>query len=212
MNPQRTVRNRAIFIVAGIAVVSLLAVGIRQAQHLIDQIRIDRRLESLHHLIQKQAERTGLPHELIRSVIRFESSGIAAAMSSKNARGLMQIRPDAESDALRVLKIPKGDLFDPAYNLLIGTTYLRALWDRFDARPRIALAAYHMGPSRVAKILEANPDITGQQLLKDFANPTTRHYVQKVIGGMRDYSGPPRFSPCLSLPAAATVGRPGDWL
>ena len=119
-------------------------------------------------------------------------SGIGAILSAR--RGARVVAVDVNPHAVEAainnaarngvsnrVDVRQGDLFDPDYNILIGTTYLRTLWDRFDRRPRIVLAAYHMGPSRVARILHRHPNLTGRQLLKEHANPTTRQYVQKVL-------------------------------
>jgi len=147
---------------------------------------IEFRLKSLETIIQRHATRTGLDAEFIRAVIRCESGGRAKAVSKKNALGLMQVMDDAESDALRILKAEKGDLFDPEYNILIGTTYLKWLHDRFDGDDRLALAAYHMGAKRVRQIQADNPGISGEQLVNKFANPTTRAYVNKVFAVMEE--------------------------
>jgi len=81
---------------------------------------------------------------LIRSVIRVESAGNPRAVSVKGAMGLMQLMP-ATARSLGVV-CP----FDPRENVLGGTRYLRRQRDRFGSWAR-ALAAYHAGPTRVAR-------------------------------------------------------------
>ena len=133
-------------------------------------------------LIAAHAERTGLSRRLIAAVIEAESSGDPHAVSSAGARGLMQIRPAAEQDALGVLgREKRGDLFDPSYNVLIGTTYLAHLHKRFDGDTRLMLAAYHMGPTRVARLRREHPDLDSEALVERFAGPATKAYVTKVL-------------------------------
>lgn len=159
--------------------VGLLA-GIWAARQ-VHEYRVDQRVAQHRPLIERYAAAADLPSAMVTSVVRAESSGDPRALSHVGARGLMQITPDTHTEVKRRFDVPDGDLFDPAYNLRVGTTYLRYLMDRFEADPHLALAAYHMGPTRVARILRSHPDLTGPQLVEQHANPTTRAYVHAVL-------------------------------
>ncbi len=135
-------------------------------------------------LIQHHAEENELDEALVRAVVQAESSGNPRAKSSVGAKGLMQILPAAESDVLRVHGHDRGDLYNPDYNLQIGTAYLKMLMNRFENEEALAVAAYHMGASRVRKIQKAHPDLAPEKLIDRHANPTTRAYVRRVI---KDY-------------------------
>lgn len=153
--------------------------------HRVHQGRIDASLASLQPLIQQNAMRTGLSPTLISDVIRAESGGDPKAVSRVGAKGLMQILPAAEEDAIKRLNLPdnlKGDLFDPKYNLLIGTTYLQHMVERFDGDEYLAVAAYHMGPTRIKKLQREHPQMTGRQIIDEFAGPQTKAYVKRVFG------------------------------
>lgn len=177
--------RRWITITAAVVVAAVLTAGLGLwAGGRVREGRIKTRLAALTPLIDENAWRTGVSPDLIRAVIRVESSGDPQAVSSAGARGLMQITPAAETDAIKVLNLPenlKGDLFDPKYNLLIGVTYLAHLRERFDGDDRLALAAYHMGPTAVARLQREHPDLSSQQLIDQFAGPQTRAYVRKVM-------------------------------
>lgn len=143
-------------------------------------------MASLQPLIEQNAMRTGLSPTLIRDVIRAESGGDPKAVSKVGAKGLMQILPAAEQDAIRRLNLPadlKGDLFDPTYNLLIGTTYLQHMVERFDGDTYLAVAAYHMGPTRIKKLQREHPHMSGREIVAKFAGPQTRAYVKRVFEG-----------------------------
>ena len=68
--------------------------------------------------IQAASGATGVPPEYIAAVIRVESVGDPNAVSSAGALGLMQVMP-AEFQSQG---IPEGSWFDPATNILAGST------------------------------------------------------------------------------------------
>ena len=170
--------------------------GLRWAcrrQPTLEESPIDYRI-----LVIRYANRANLPEVFVHKVVLAESAGDPLAVSKVNAKGLMQILPDAESDVLKKLKrAGRGDLFDPEYNLLIGTTYLRMLTDRFGGDGYLVLAGYHMGPTRVARFRAANPGISGKDLVKQFAGPATRAYCAQILQGEE-----------LRLPVTRRPGQP----
>lgn len=157
----------------------------------VNEYRIDRRVDQWMPLIEKHAKSRELPVELVRSIVRAESAGRPDAVSPVGARGLMQLMPDALEDMQRSRRfdVGKGDLFDPDYNLSVGTAYLRHLLDRFEGDPHLALAAYHMGPTKVRRHLNANPKLTGPQLVEKYGGPQTRAYVKTVMAHAKPRSG-----------------------
>ena len=84
------------------------------------------------------------------------------AVSSKGARGLMQLMP-ATARRLGV-----SDSFDARQNIFGGTQYLRILLDQFGGDVALALAAYNAGPNAVLRYGGIPP------------YRETRGYVQKV--------------------------------
>jgi soluble lytic murein transglycosylase len=140
--------------------------------------------ENYRILVIRYADRSNLPQVFVHKVVLAESGGDPLAVSKVNAKGLMQILPAAETDVLKKLKrSERGDLFDPEYNMLIGTTYLRMLTDRFGGDAYLVLGAYHMGPTSVARYRAANPGISGKDLIKRFAGPATRAYCARILQG-----------------------------
>ena len=160
----------------------MVAFGWRQGVDYVRRRQIDRRVDRYATLIRQYAEENKLPAELVRAMVRAESGGDPKAVSSKAARGLMQITDAAEQDVLRLRKWPKGDLFEPAYNIRIGTAYLRLLVHRFDHDYDLAVAAYHMGARGVVELRRAHPGLSSRDLIGAHANPTTRRYCRTVLG------------------------------
>jgi len=64
--------------------------------------------------------------------------------------GLMQLMPRTYADMRRTLNLG-NDPFDPRDNILAGSAYLRAMFDRFG---RGAFAAYNAGPGRYQDYLD----------------------------------------------------------
>jgi soluble lytic murein transglycosylase-like protein len=96
-------------------------------------------------LIKQAAERYALPITLIDALIRVESNFDPRAISSKGARGLMQLMPGTA----RLLGV--HDVFDVAQNIDGGARHLRALVDRYAGNLAVALAAYNAGAEAVTR-------------------------------------------------------------
>ncbi len=96
-------------------------------------------------LIYDAARRHELNPELVAAVIRAESGFDARAVSSKGARGLMQLMPATG----RRFGLRPSELFDPAKNIDAGVRYLRCLADRFAGDLGKVLAGYNAGEGSV---------------------------------------------------------------
>ena len=70
--------------------------------------QIEERLGRFGPIIWKYAHENALPTELVRDVIRAESSGDPQAVSNKNARGLMQITPVTLEEVRRLRHVGEG--------------------------------------------------------------------------------------------------------
>jgi len=172
-------------VLGAVSLVTLLAVllgGYVAAQRLHDW-RTSQRMQAWQGLAREMAREQNINEAMLLAVIRAESGGNPRALSPAGAMGLMQVRRDAQTDARRILRLPpgEGDLFEPRYNLLIGTTYLRHLYGRFDGDWILTLAAYHMGPTRVARLRRDHPQLSSRELIARYAGPATRAYIQRVM-------------------------------
>lgn len=141
----------------------------------------DRKLAPFEPIIRREADATGLPPSLVASVIRAESDGDPGAVSPRNARGLMQITPIALMEVRRRYDVPAGDLHDPAYNIAVGTRYLRLMANRFDGDAWLAVAAYNMGPTALAKLRRRHDGLGSRELVLRHAPRETRKYARKVL-------------------------------
>ncbi|HEX5033414.1 MAG TPA: transglycosylase SLT domain-containing protein, partial [bacterium] len=99
-------------------------------------------------LVEKSASHQGLPPALVVALMRQESAFMPWISSSANARGLMQLLPATANMRAKAAGIPAGDLFDPTYNIQVGTAELKAMLDRFGGSWPLAFSAYNAGPGR----------------------------------------------------------------
>ncbi len=106
---------------------------------------------------------------LIKAVIKVESNYDHQAVSSKGARGIMQILPRSFPDE------DEDNLFDPLKNVEIGVNHLKMLVDKFGGNISLALAAYNAGEGAVLKYDGIPP------------YPETQAYVERVLAFYRKY-------------------------
>jgi len=118
------------------------------------------------HLAEPQRERVaqglveverehGISVLLLVALIERESRFDPLAKGPRGSLGLMQVRPFVGEDVAGRIGVPwQGEktLFDPVANVRIGTAYLAELLDCFGSQ-ELALAAYNMGPTRLARRL-----------------------------------------------------------
>jgi hypothetical protein len=120
--------------------------------------------------IDATASSVGVDAELLRRLVRQESAGDPAAVSSTGARGLTQLMPETARD-LGV------DPDNPDQNLAGGARYLRQQLDAYNGDVRKALAAYNWGPGNLNKAIEKYGDQWDQHLPAE-----TEDYIKKVAG------------------------------
>ncbi len=99
--------------------------------------------DSLKKVITGAAIRHQIDPDFVTSVVKAESGFNAKAVSSKGARGLMQLMPQT------AVSLGVKNAFDAAANVEGGTRYLRQLLDQYDGDSAKALAAYNAGAQRV---------------------------------------------------------------
>lgn len=135
-------------------------------------------------IIDANSREHGLDPFLVTSIILVESNFERHAQSVKGARGLMQLMPDtanwiAEQMGYTV-PIAEADLFDPEFNIKLGTWYLASLYSQFGDWV-VVVAAYNGGRGNVQKWL-AEARWSGElDTLSDIPFEETRAYVARVM-------------------------------
>lgn len=132
---------------------------------------------------------------LVQSIIRQESEFDPAAISTSNARGLMQLLPGTARAMAQAQKVPYSLARltrDPDYNVRLGTAYLDRMLARFDGSYILAAVAYNAGPSRADDWIKrfGDPRNTSTDLLdwiEQIPFGETRNYVQRVLENLMIY-------------------------
>ncbi len=119
--------------------------------------------EKYDDLITEASQRHGVSFPLIKAIIKAESDFDARAVSKKGAMGLMQIMPEN----FKILGI--NDPFDPIQNINAGARYFKQLYDRFNGKLALSLAAYNAGPTAVDRFKSIPP------------YQETEEYVRRVL-------------------------------
>lgn len=131
----------------------------------------------------------------IYAITRQESRFQVDAISTVGARGLMQLMPETaqETAAKMGVEYSKSRLTsDPAYNALLGSTYLAAQLQRFEGSLVLAAAAYNAGGGNASKWIAAFGDPRSEKIdpvvwVELIPFQETRKYVQRVLGNYLVY-------------------------
>ena len=163
------------------------------------------RLGPWQPMITEASLRFGVPQPWIERVILAESGGhttLAGHLirSRTGAMGLMQLMPATWADMRDAWNLG-SDPDDPHDNIIAGTAYLRAMYDRF-GYPGL-FAAYNAGPQRYATAIA-----TGARLPDE-----TLAYLSTVTGTPKTLPPARRAAAMQSLfvvRAGAGQGGPAD--
>jgi soluble lytic murein transglycosylase len=139
--------------------------------------------------LKRFSARNELDPYLVASLIRQESEFNPAAISNRNAVGLMQLLPNTGKLVAREEKLRhfnSSQLFVPGVNLQLGTKYFRNMVDKFGSF-EYALAAYNAGDDRVKDWLANGTYRDPQEFVESIPFTQTREYVQAILRNANVY-------------------------
>lgn len=163
-------------------------------------------------LARKYAARFGLEERLLLAIIHAESQGRPSLVSSRNAVGLMQVKPHlAGTDVVGLCASPlvatREGLLDPDLNVRAGAAYLRLLATRYFGRvedPRLrhlcVIAAFNAGPgcflssfgpgtaAALAHINGLTPEALYEEIVARLSCSGTGRYLARVLALERLYA------------------------
>lgn len=130
----------------------------------------------------------GAEPAFVLSISRQESNFDPYARSSADARGMMQLLPStAQIVARRIGESYSVDrLYEPTYNMRLGSSFLGDLIDRFSGSYVMAAAGYNAGPSRPTQWSSYCGDPRGAatdplDFIECIPFSETRNYVMRTI-------------------------------
>lgn len=140
----------------------------------------------------RQASRsTGVPEELIWSIMRAESHFRFDAQSPVGALGLMQVMPFTGrqvADLMNLKEFEIRSLLVPETNIRLGARYLQRLMERFDRKFPLVAAAYNAGPHRVYAWIRNFGTLDMDEFIEHIPFVETRNYVKRVARNYQIYS------------------------
>ncbi len=125
---------------------------------------------------------------LANGIARQESSFDRNAVSWAGARGMMQLMPATAREQAGKLGVryDSQKLYDPDYNVMLGSSYFQRMLDTWDGSVPLAVASYNAGAGNVRKWVNAygdprtgRVDVVGWIEAIPFTE--TKGYVQRVI-------------------------------
>jgi soluble lytic murein transglycosylase len=131
---------------------------------------------------------------LVLSIARQESNFDPGAKSAPGARGMMQLMPGTAKVVARRMGEPYSvqRLFDPEYNVRLGSYYLGSMVDDFGGSYVMATASYNAGPNHMPEWTSVCGDprtSSGDPI--DFIEcipfSETRNYVMRVMESAQVY-------------------------
>lgn len=138
--------------------------------------------------IRRWSEKEGMDPMLTAGLIRQESAFLPEARSGANAMGLMQLLPKTARRVAGSAKVRYSHalLFDPDYNVHLGTIYFSGLHKDFGS-VESALAAYNAGEDRVAQWTNGQNYREIAEFVDSIPFTETREYVQIVTRNAEIY-------------------------
>lgn len=100
----------------------------------------------------------GLDPFLVMALIEHESGWRPDVVGVSGSVGLLQLQPATGAAVARELGVPWSGtrtLRDPVTNVRLGVAYLATLYEQYDRRASLTLAAYNVGPGRVDELLDS---------------------------------------------------------
>jgi soluble lytic murein transglycosylase len=136
----------------------------------------------------------GAEPAFVLAITRQESQFDPRVRSSADARGMMQLLPGTARDTARKIGVEydESQLWEPVYNMRLGSAYLGQVADRFSGSYIMAAAGYNAGPGRPAQWINhcGDPRASTTDPL-DFIEcipfSETRNYVMNVMSNMQVY-------------------------
>lgn len=136
--------------------------------------------------VEKYSTQYGVDENLVYSIIKNESKFNSNAVSTSDAKGLMQIMDNTVKDianGIDEMEYDDIDIFDPETNIHLGVNYLSELLEKYD-NVSLAVAAYNAGIGNVDKWIQNGVLDKNGTNIENIPFKETNLYVRKVL---RDY-------------------------
>ena len=133
---------------------------------------------------QAYSKAFGSPELFVYAIMRKESSYFPFAVSSSDARGLLQLLPATAEQVAKKLALASyaDELFDPDTNLHLGAAYLGGLLHRFQGQEALAAGAYNAGARAMTRWCEQWHGRPLDEFVELITYDQAREYIKRVLG------------------------------
>ncbi len=134
--------------------------------------------------VRQEARSAGIDPAWAYAIIRAESAWMSDARSHADAYGLMQLLPAVAKQVAKGAGLPYGsahDLFEPRYNIKLGTRFLGQMADQYQGSPWLASAAYNAGGRPVGRWTGERASLEPDFFIETIPYKETREYVSRVL-------------------------------
>ena len=133
---------------------------------------------------QSYGKAFGSPELFVYAIMRKESSYFPFAVSSSDARGLLQLIPATAEQVAKKLALASyaDELFDPDTNLHLGTAYLGGLLHRFQGQEALAAGAYNAGARAMMRWCDQWRGRPLDEFVELITYDQAREYIKRVLG------------------------------
>ena len=140
--------------------------------------------------VEKYSKEYDIDPLLIYSIIKTESNFNEKAVSSSNAKGLMQLMDSTAIEISNNLNImyETNNIFDVEKNILFGIRYYYELLQTYNNNMLLALAAYNAGIGNVNDWIEKGIINEDGSNIENIPFKETNMYVRKIINNYKLYS------------------------
>lgn len=134
--------------------------------------------------VEKATQMFNMEKELIYALIRQESAWDPKARSPSDAFGLMQIRPFVAKRMAKKHGISYKniyDLYNPEKNILLGTVFLKQLFEKHNSQFVLTMSIYNAGRTAVRHWLKNTQLTDSLSFIEEIPYEETRTYVRLLI-------------------------------
>jgi soluble lytic murein transglycosylase len=131
----------------------------------------------------------GSPELFVYAIMRKESGYLPFAVSSSDARGLLQLIPTTAADVAKKLDVEfyPDQLFDPDTNVHLGVAYLGGLLRRFAGQEALAAGAYNAGAHAMMRWCDQWSGRPLDEFVELITYDQAREYIKRVLANYAHY-------------------------
>ncbi len=137
-------------------------------------------------IVLENTKEFGIDENIVYAVMRQESFFRENAISSSNARGLMQVMPATGRLIAKKLKVTDYSLHDPEVSIKFGTKFLTDLMDSY-GNLKWASIAYNGGPGNLRKWKRRHYKNDFNHFLEELPTKESRDYCRIIISNFINY-------------------------